>query len=307
MRVASIDIGTNTVLLLIADIDGSLAVVHEEGRIPRLGRDVDREGRIQISAFDKLAWILTEYRNVAVQFRVEKLIACATSAVRDAANREEFIRYLARASGIQVEVLSGVQEARWSFLGATSNFGRPAAVIDVGGGSTEITVPAAAGKLRHLSLQIGSVRLTERHFRHQPPLPEEIRRASADIAAESSKLGDVRPGDLTLIGIAGTATTLACLDSGLKEFDRLRVDGYELSWEAIGRWLQRLSQMTPQEILLLTEVARGREDILTAGVLILHDMMKLMGSSSLRVSERGLRHGLILREREEPTGVSRSA
>ena len=172
MRIASIDIGTNTVLLLIADVDqdGTIHFVHHEQRLPRLGRDVDRNQIISVSTFDRIEWILNEYRNLAQQFRAELIVTCGTSAVRDASNKHEFLTYMEKAAGLNVEILSGDEEARWTYRGAISGLReliKPAVVVDIGGGSTEISFPKpgthnGSTQFIRYSLQVGSVRLTER-------------------------------------------------------------------------------------------------------------------------------------------------
>lgn len=304
MRIAAIDIGTNTVLLLIADVDehGTIHPLEHQQRLPRLGRDVDQNRTINIGAFDKITWILNEYKNLAQQFKADRIIACGTSAIRDAANREEFLRYILSLTGIEIEVLSGEDEALWTFRGAVSGFPNlrlSAVVIDVGGGSTEVSY--LGGNQDHLtrkSVQIGSVRLTERYFKHNPPTKEETA-AATEAIADALRLFD--PQDLmgrVLIGVAGTVTTLAALDQGLKEFDIEKVSGYRLHRERVEFWLQRLLSMTTAEIRSLSNTTEGRADILPAGVLILAEFMRRFQFNEILVSERGLRYGLVLREWE---------
>lgn len=307
MRIAAIDIGTNTILLLIADIDDdSLRTVHHEERLPRLGRNVDQRGEIHSSAFDRIAWIINEYKNLAVQMRAERIIAIATSAVRDAANKEEFLAYLNQTTGLAPEVLSGDEEAILTYKGALSGF--PAsvpqsAVIDIGGGSTEISYPTPQRfngdpALRWYSFQIGAVRMTERFFKHSPPTPPEIEGARQFIIEEISQVRNPGFNSYNLIGVAGTVTTLACLDQGLAEFDVQKVHGYTMDRNRVEYWFSRLSAMSPNEIRSLSEATNGREDILTAGVLILREIMTLLGFQQIVVSERGVRFGLVLREWE---------
>ena len=187
MRIAGIDIGTNTLLLLIADVDdgGSIHPVLHEQRLPRLGKNVDGTGMIHVSSFDRIAWIVNEYKNLAIQHRAEGIVAFATSVVRDAENREEFVSYLEKTTGLFIETLSGEDEALWTYRGAVSGISETeplVAVVDIGGGSTEISYPnpeAHNGNL-HLnrySLQAGCVRLSERFFKHEPPLAGEMQSA----------------------------------------------------------------------------------------------------------------------------------
>lgn len=320
-RIASIDIGTNTVLLLVADVgtDGTLHVVEHQQRVPRLGRDVDERQVIHTSAFDRIAWILNEYKNLTKQLRVDRLVAGATAAVRDAVNRDEFISYLKQTTGIAVEIISGEDEASLTYYGAVSSLpghSAPAVVIDIGGGSTEVSFSgptdlspehsAAAGRLRpgvalvleRKSFPFGCVRLTERFFKHNPPQPEEIRRAVEAVSSEFSRLRDFNPPTYALIGVAGTATTLACIDQGLLDFEVEKVSGYVLHRQRVEHWFRKLGGMTTAEIRSLSNVAEGRADILTAGVLVLSQFMDQFRIEKMTVSERGLRYGLILREWE---------
>jgi len=315
MRIASIDIGTNTVLLLIADIDehGVIHPVEHQQRLPRLGRDVGQNKVIHTTAFDRIAWILNEYRNLAQQLRAEETVACATSAVRDAANRDEFQSYMKSATGIDVEALSGDEEALLTYRGAISGFPNlkhEAVVLDIGGGSTEITYPSkptppllsgeGRGEVsltRH-SLQLGSVRLTERYFKHDPPTVSELQSAVDDIRKTFADVSTPQFSQYRLIGVAGTVTTLACLDQQLLQFDIEKVSGYEMSRHAVAAWQSKLSSMHSQHVRSLSSTTEGRADILAAGVLILHEFMEYFDIHSVLVSERGLRYGLAIREWE---------
>jgi exopolyphosphatase/guanosine-5'-triphosphate,3'-diphosphate pyrophosphatase len=310
MRIASIDIGTNTMLLLIADIrqDGSLHVIREEQRIPRLGKDVDGGKQIHLAAFERVEQVLAEYNSIIASSNVDYVTACGTSAVRDAANRDEFIDRMYKATGIKIEVLSGADEALWTFKGALSGTNilpEKSAVLDIGGGSTEISIgvlPLAAEKAvrveRH-SFQLGSVRLTERFFKQQPPTANQLIEAKKDIA---DHLVSFRHWDIskrTLIGVAGTVTTLVCLELGLMEFDREKVSGYKLPIAVVNEWLEKLSKMTPDYIRTLSNVTEGRADILLAGTLLLSEFMSFFKFNETTVTDRGVRYGLVMREGEK--------
>ncbi|MBI1804642.1 MAG: Ppx/GppA family phosphatase [Ignavibacteriae bacterium] len=305
MRVAAIDIGTNSVLLLVADVDDKgLVTVHHEQHLPRLGRHVDRRGEIHPSAFDRIAWIVNEYKNLAKQLRAEKIIVVATSAVRDAENQKEFLSYLKTATDIAVEVLSGQEEAFYTYHGVVSGLegiSQQTAVLDIGGGSTEITYPTPRRHngdpiLRRYSFQIGAVRITERFFKDNPPMPTQVESARQFIVEELSQVQNPGFNSYTLIGVAGTITTLACFDQQLTEFEVEKVSGYRIDRSRVETWFAKLASMTSSDIRALSEAAAGREDILTGGTLILRETMSLLGFRELRVSERGLRYGLVLRE-----------
>lgn len=303
MRLASIDIGTNTVLLLVGDVDnqGNIKPLAFEQRLPRLGKDVDKSRVIQIAAFDKIAWILSEYKNLAKQLRAERIVACATSAVRDASNKDDFLSYVKSVTGIDVEVLSGEDEALWTYRGAVSGFPEiadRAVVIDIGGGSTEISF-YSEGRLQRYSFQLGSVRITERYFKHNPPTQEEIDEAVNFVRCEFAPLKKHDFSGCTLVAVAGTATTLACLDQHLTDFEVVKVSGYEMGRERVGKWFRQLSTLSPAEIRSLSNTTEGRSDILTAGALTLFECMTQLRFENVLVSERGLRYGMALREWEK--------
>jgi exopolyphosphatase/guanosine-5'-triphosphate,3'-diphosphate pyrophosphatase len=306
MRIAAVDLGTNTCLLLVAEVadDGTIIPLHDEQRLPRLGRSVDHTGVIHADALPRIAAVLSEFTEIASSYGVHHLHVCATSALRDARNAPEFVHTVKAATGVSIEIISGEEEALLTFKGAVS--GLPPSredfmVLDIGGGSTEISYPTpgtrnGSTKLEQYSLQIGAVRLTERMFKHSPPSAPELSSARALILEELAPVRNPGFEHFSAVGVAGTATTLACLDQGLRAFDARRVSGYVLSYERVAEWLGRLSRLSASEIAALSEATEGREDILTAGVLILHEIMAIYRLRALKVSERGLRYGIALRE-----------
>jgi exopolyphosphatase/guanosine-5'-triphosphate,3'-diphosphate pyrophosphatase len=304
MRTCAIDIGTNTFLLLIADItaNGVLTPVVQEQRVPRIGRSVDANGVLGVAAFDRSVWILNEFRNIAKHYRCDALTACATSAVRDAANRTEYLGYLRRETGLTVEILSGEQEALLTYRGAVSDAGAEAAnhaVIDIGGGSTELIYPSQPGQqnsLRSASTQAGCVRITERFFPTDPPANDDVVSAQNFIRGSFQEIGPVPDTGYRLLGVAGTVTTLAALDQGLTEYRGDLVSGYKMHREVVGSWRRRLCGMSSAEIRSLSGVTEGREDIIAAGALILETVMELCGFDEVTATERGLRYGIALRE-----------
>jgi exopolyphosphatase/guanosine-5'-triphosphate,3'-diphosphate pyrophosphatase len=322
VRLAAIDIGTNTVLLLVAEVDdrGRIHPLAEAQEIPRLGRDVDASGMIRGAAFPLLGGILGRYREVALSHGASRIAACATSAVRNAANRDDLVRYIGEKTGIGVEVIDGGMEAELTFRGALSGIaewtGRSAdapdpappalaAVLDVGGGSTELChgrATAAGPGLRRASVEIGSVRLTERYLRHSPPLPSEVARAREAVDRAFAAIADPPAGGSVLVAVAGTAVTLAGIRLGLRGFDRAKIEGFRLGTEDVRRLCGELLRMRPGEIRSLSDLAAGREDILAAGALILTAFAERFGFAEITVSTRGLRYGLVLREWEESGG-----
>lgn len=310
MRLSSIDIGTNTVLLLVADIDerGVITPVAYEQRIPRLGKDVDAERRIGQPAFARVAEVLREYQEISRRLGVDRIVAVGTSAVREATNRAEFLDFIKKQTGISIEVISGEEEARLTYFGAASGLDstlKRIAVIDVGGGSTEITVGGRTMVDRNVSLDVGSVRITERYFKHDPPQHAEVSAATKFIHDALRSVNPSQFSGTTLVGVAGTATTLAALDQGLKDFDRAKVTGYKLSVERVERLFDQLHKLNASQIRALSNVTEGRADILTAGALILLEFMKTVAAEELVVSERGVRYGVVLREwKKEKTSKS---
>lgn len=300
-RIAAIDVGTNTALLLVADVgDGGMEVIHEQERFVRLGEGVDANGHIGPDAQDRLVETLTLYRGAAEAWQADRIVAAATSAARDAANRDEVAVAVRKRTGIELRVVSGHEEAVLSFRGATSAFadltGR-CAVLDIGGGSTELIVGDAqgAGETRFVrSLDVGAVRLTERCFSAQPPPAAEIRAAAA-LVEEALAVGEVpRDTAMPLVGAAGTPTALAMVHCGIG-LEAVRREPPSLAAGVVREWRDRLFTLTHAEVLALHDEAMpGRADVFHAGVLLLDAVMQRLGAERMRVSPRGLRHGLAL-------------
>ena len=298
MRIASIDIGTNTALLLIAETDdsGHIDPLIQLQRAPRIGRDVDEKKQIQQPAFERLRDVLIEYSAIIKDNKVDKVIACATSAVRDAINREELISYIKGNTGIDIEVISGETEALLTFNGGICDMPKDNyLVLDIGGGSTEISFYDSSNEFKKFSLQLGSVRLTERYFKHNPPTKDEIVEDKKFILSEFEKLVTI-PNNVQLVGVAGTVTTLACFEQHLMEFDVKKVSGYRIPLERVQHWNNKLLSLSVEEIKSLSNATEGRADILQAGVLILTLFMEHFSFKKVITSERGLRFGMVMRE-----------
>jgi exopolyphosphatase / guanosine-5'-triphosphate,3'-diphosphate pyrophosphatase len=298
--VAAIDVGTNTVLLLVArrEADGSLTPLVDAYRVPRLGVGVDARKILHPDAVSRVIAVLEEYRAIAVSHHAAKIVACATSAVRDAANRSEFMADVLRRTGLQLEVLSGEDEALLSFHGALSGITPtgPLLVLDIGGGSTELISGDAKGVSTRVSLDIGAVRLTERCFKHDPPSPEEILNAQNLIDSALAKVPQPAEPTAQLVAVAGTPTSLATLSLGLRTFSQNAVNGHTMPREEIERLWDQLRLLPSVEIRRLSEVMEGRADVITAGTLILRMVMDRFALSAVTASDRGLRYGLVMRE-----------
>lgn len=310
MRIASIDVGTNTALLLIADaVDGRLTPLHEDRRFVRLGQGVDATGRVGAPALERLRSALLAYREEAERWEVDLVTVGATSASRDAENREELVRFVAEETGFSYEILSGEEEAAWTFAGAVSaldDVRGAVLVLDIGGGSTEAVVGLASEEASgrppedrltfRCSMNVGSVRLTERFLSARPPTADEIRRAEAFTRSLMEGAGIPSASELTFVGAAGTLTSLALLHGGAKRWEELAPEQTVLAAEEVTRWRERLLRRTPEEVLALNpEVMAGRADVFAAGVLILDVFMRTHGLQRCVVTPRGLRHGLALR------------
>lgn len=302
VNIAVIDIGTNTVLLLVAQIDasGKMTPLVYEQRVPRLGRGVDAHRNLQPESMERALTVLKDYREILNQFTLAGLVVCGTSAVRDAHNSEDFVRLVRARTGLDLEILSGADEALWTYRGAISGVPgvQKAAVIDIGGGSTEIIVGDGKTILNSMSLDMGSVRLTERCFAHDPPTTTELETAIESVEEHLAKPRIIGLSESTLIGVAGTATSLAILDQGLREFAIGAVTHYRLRRERVRALLDTLQKLPSSRIDELSTMMKGRSDVITAGTLILYEIMSAYKFEEMIVSERGVRYGLAIREWE---------
>lgn len=296
MKVAAIDVGTNSTRLLIAEWDGAaLERLHAESHVTRLGRGVDATGRLDGEGIrSTIAW-LAQYQGRVAREGVERVVAVATSAARDAANVGEFIEQAA-AVGMRVRVLSGDEEARYSFAGAT--LGRGAGeqmVIDAGGGSTEL-VAGHDGELRLVrSIDVGCVRLTERHLKHDPPTQDELAAVAAEAgAAFGPVLADIGAVPEEAVAVGGTATTLAAIQLGLVDYDDAQVDCTPLDRAQMQGLRDRLAAMTVAQIADMPIVQPGRADVLVAGAALLLAIMEVLGLRRYVVRDRDILDGLAL-------------
>jgi exopolyphosphatase/guanosine-5'-triphosphate,3'-diphosphate pyrophosphatase len=301
-RVSCIDIGTNTALLLIADLNpenGTILPVDHRQTIIRLGKNVDAGKNIDHAALDRLISCLKEYRQLSHEQGCRTIIAAGTSALRDAANRAEIISEVARQTGISLKCISGEEEAKLTFFGAVAGMKEVPelfTVIDIGGGSTEISMGSLSGVQESVSLNIGSVRLTERFFTTLPPPETEVASAKAEIdRLLTSAILPFFAAREYVFGVAGTLTTIAQVSQGLKAFDAMKVHNYPLSYHEVASLLEQLKVKTHEEIIAFG-IPEGRADVITMGTLILHQFMRLLGVAEIRVSIQGLRFGLAQQE-----------
>jgi exopolyphosphatase/guanosine-5'-triphosphate,3'-diphosphate pyrophosphatase len=292
MRLAAVDIGTNTVRLLVADVgDGTLSEVTRDRVITRLGQGVDAGRRLDPDAVERTLAAAHRFVMRARELGAEHVRVAGTSALRDAADRDRFARKLEELAGAELELVSGADEGRLSLLGATANLASGNYVVcDIGGGSTEISTSRSS-----MSLDVGSVRLKERFLRGDPPSVEEVAATRAFITdvLDDAEFTPV-DGDWTLIGVAGTITTLAALVLGLSAYDRTRVHHATIHRSDVRAWSDRLLEMTADEIACIGPVERGRADVIGAGVLILRCVLERWEHDQVLVSEHDILEGLVL-------------
>ena len=303
MRVAGIDIGTLTCRLLVAAVspeaEDPIHTIRSERKILRLGEGVDRTGRLKPEAMLRVIETIREWKTIIESHGVERYTAVATSAVREAGNREEFLDRVRRETGIEVEVIDGEEEARRTFLGIRS--GLPSGVreilgLDIGGGSTEFIASRPGQPLKMTSIDMGVVRLTERVLQSDPPRAAEIHKAEALIRDLTSgarrEIGDIT--DLTLVGTAGTITSLAAIAQGLPTYDPARIQNYVLELPVIQRIERDVFSKTQSDRVGMPGLEAGREGVIAAGVLILRCVMEELNAARCVVSEYGLREGVLV-------------
>ena len=298
-RVAAIDLGTNSIRLLVASAgeDGGLEEFARDMVITRIGRGVDRTGRIDPEARARTVAVLARYCRRARALHAERIRVAATSAVRDASNREDLERAVREHPGSDLEVISGEKEAALSFLGAARGLDAPGPylVLDIGGGSTEFAF-GTDGPEAAISTRLGSVRLTERFVLSDPPAPEELDAAREEIERVLVEIERAVPvGETsTFIAVAGTATTVQAISLGLDHYDPERIHRTRLSRADAERVLADLAAMTDPERAALAVMTPGRGDVIVAGALVLVEVLRRFGFERALVSETDILDGLAL-------------
>lgn len=299
MIVASIDIGTNTVLLLIAEVNTDskkLTPRQNEYRMPRIGKGVKETGTISQDKIKQLLVILKEYNSIIKQHGCKKIFVTGTNALRIAKNAPEIKEQIKQKFNFDLEVISGETEAEYAYLGAISDIDKSKSnlVIDIGGGSTELIFGDHSGITFKRSLQIGSVSATEQFLKKVPPTEKEIDELKKEIDLSLKELR-LRNTSENVIAIAGTATTLAAMNLGWKEFDEEKVEMSTLSQNELEKIINELKILPTAEISIhYGPIMKGREDIILAGSLILFGIMKHFEIDKLNVSSRGIRYGAII-------------
>jgi exopolyphosphatase/guanosine-5'-triphosphate,3'-diphosphate pyrophosphatase len=301
MRVAVVDLGTNTTRLLVADVEDRVVTeVNRRNEITRLGEGVDSGGRLLDSAMERVFGVVDGYRRAMDELGAERSIAVATSAVRDASNGERFVHELRERYGIEPRIISGDEEAHLTFTGATLERpagGDPLMVLDIGGGSTEFVIgrPGSPPSF-NVSTQAGSVRQTERHLHHDPPTAaemDELRTEIRDIV-ETSVPEDVRRSVGDGVAVAGTPTSMAAIDQQLEPYDPSRVHGYRVSLSACERITAMLASLPEPERRGVTGLHPERAPTIIAGAVILVESMRSFGLDGIQVGEHDILYGAAL-------------
>ncbi|MGW5527818.1 Ppx/GppA phosphatase family protein [Streptomyces xanthochromogenes] len=297
-RVAAIDCGTNSIRLLVADADTSTGEITDLDRrmtIVRLGQGVDRTGRLAPEALERTFAACREYAAVIKDLGAERLRFVATSASRDAENRDDFVRGVLGILGVEPEVISGDQEAEFSFVGATKELDGDDdyLVVDIGGGSTEFVV-GSAGVEAARSVDVGCVRMTERHHPGDPATPEQIAAIRADIEAALDLAEQTVPlrEPRTLVGLAGSVTTVAAISLGLSAYDSAALHHARISYEEVAAVTGRLLASTHEERAAIPVLHPGRIDVIGAGALVLQAVMERTGAREVVVSEHDILDGI---------------
>jgi exopolyphosphatase / guanosine-5'-triphosphate,3'-diphosphate pyrophosphatase len=303
VRVAVVDIGTNSTRLLIADVDPSRGAVEElvrRSNVTRLGHGVDATGALSAEASERVFAVLDGYRREIEEHECEANLAVLTSAVRDASNGGEFAARVREDYGLDARVLPGEEEAQLTFLGTMA--GRPAAVeptvvIDIGGGSTEFVIGVGRSAGFHVSMLAGVVRMSERHIHMDPPTPSELQELAADVRAifldglPAEERAPVKRG----IAVAGTATSAASIDQALDPYDPERVHGYPLELASVELLLARLAEMDEAARRQVVGLHPDRAPTIVAGMIMLGEAMRAFELEQVEVSDHDILHGGALR------------
>ncbi|MEX2107389.1 MAG: Ppx/GppA phosphatase family protein [Solirubrobacterales bacterium] len=295
-RVAVIDVGTNSTRLLVADVTGRRVVeVERHSRVTRLGRGVDLSGQLAVEAIEAACDAIADYVAICRETGAEVIRAIATSAVRDASNGSAFVAELRERFALTAQVLDGAEEARLTYLGATSERTptEPTLVIDIGGGSTELVIGTGEEIAFHASLQAGVVRHTERHLSTDPPATVELEALAADVRAliEASIADASAHRPSAAIAVAGTPTSLAAMELELDPYDPEQVHGHVLSLQSIQRLLSQLASAPLEERAQIVGLHPDRAPTIIAGVVILIEAMRAFALDKVGVSEHDILYG----------------
>lgn len=298
MVIASIDIGTNTVLMLIAKIDSrnKLIPLVNEYRMPRIGAGLKPSGKILPEKILELMKIIQDFVSIANHFHSDKILATATNAFRIASNASEIVKVIEEKYHLAINIISGEHEAMLSYLGVItgSYIPKDCLVIDIGGGSTEVIIGNQNSILFRKSFPIGAVSAKEKYLINNPPTISQIDEFNLHLNQVFNELEEHVYFDINAVAIAGTPTTLACIKSKIKDYDEDKIEGSFLTTKEVTDFAFELSLLESQSIKLnYGNVMKGREDIILAGTLILAKLMNKLSIGEIKVSSRGIRYGAI--------------
>ncbi len=299
MKLAGIDIGTNTLRLLIVEFsgDGIYRKVDSGRYITRLGEGLSDTGRLKDEAMERALRVLKGFADKCSENDVDGIYAVATSAVREAVNGRDFIQEVKNKTGIDVDIISGDEEARITMLGVYPGLEitcKDVLMMDIGGGSTEFMLVSKGEIIFTVSTDIGVVRFTEQYIKSDPPVEQELELLGRVIEDRLNKVA-LRKGDRSVefIGTAGTVTTLAAIDQMMRIYDSEKINGYRIKRDDVQKILMMMSSMTNKDRKELPGVEEGREDIIVAGAMVVYKVMEWFGFDEMTVSDAGLREGLV--------------
>jgi exopolyphosphatase / guanosine-5'-triphosphate,3'-diphosphate pyrophosphatase len=304
-RIAAVDIGSNSTRLLVADVEsGRIHDLERQTRITRLGEGVDQRRRLLPLPIARVRNVLSDYRRQLEALGAERTLAIATSAIRDAENGEAFLGEIEWSYGFATRLLTGHDEALMMFRGVTSEraLDRGTVIVDIGGGSTELVAGGPDGVRWHDSLDIGSVRLTERFLASDPPSEDELESCVTAVRALLAERvpDEIRGATRSAVGVAGTITSIAALSLGLEEYDRDRVHGFELGADALDEQLHRLASVPVAERRTIRPLDPDRAPVIVAGAVIAREVLAFFELDRMEISERDILDGAALAAVELP-------
>jgi exopolyphosphatase/guanosine-5'-triphosphate,3'-diphosphate pyrophosphatase len=301
MNIASIDIGSNTILMLITEIDTksqNIKTLRNEYRTPRLGRGLTPGKPISDESLNKMYDVFDDYFHLIEKYDCKKVIASATNALRIASNANEIIADIKKKYSLDINVLSGEEEAEYSFLGASTTLPETneKIVVDIGGGSTELIYGKDDEIIYRKSFPVGAVSITEEFVNHNPPLSSELEQIESKLNDTFSEIRNQFPKNLDAIAVAGTPTTLACINQGLSEYVEDEIEGAVLTQKNFEKLIDIFSDMRSQNILKkYGKIVRGREDVILEGTMILNEIMNFLELDKFYVSGKGIRYGAVVK------------
>jgi len=294
MKYASIDVGTNTVLLMVAETKEKIEEIYDTATITRLGEGLKQTGNLSTEAMERTLNALRRYRAIADKNQVQDVLCVGTAALREAKNRDVFLELVNKELCFPIRVISEHDEAFYTYLSVRQNFTddtERVIIIDIGGGSTEIIYGNRENFIDFISLPVGSVKLTEMFIQHDPPLDDEIR-LLRDFLKSILKL-PFGKGILSVVGTAGTVTTFGSIAIGLCQWDKKQIHGLRLSLQRIDNVVYQLANMALCERNTLPGMEKGREDIILQGIILLQETMRYLGAEELMIDANGVRHGVL--------------